>query len=155
GREIYSEGAGGASPNSISIIVEHRDAGNTLVAQEKHYYYGTPTDEASICDATAYSAWYAGREFKTEAFNVSNGVPGSALRREQHTWYPSPPGTPTYCGNGSPAPNPRVIETTTSLLDTNQIAKQTFDHDQYNNVIDVWVYDYGIGAPGALLRHAH
>jgi hypothetical protein len=27
--------------------------------------------------------------------------------------------------------------------------------DQYGNPMDVWMYDYGQGAPGPLLRHMH
>jgi RHS repeat-associated protein len=41
------------------------------------------------------------------------------------------------------------------LADTNQLAKQSFSYDQYNNQTDVYEYDYGTGAPGALVRRTH
>ena len=58
--------------------------------------------------------------------------------------------------------NPRITETTTTLPDTNQVSKQTFSYDQcsgcnsfYNNQTDVYEYDFGIGAPGPIVRRTH
>jgi hypothetical protein len=63
--------------------------------------------------------------------------------------------------NSEPANDPRMVETITTLLDTNQVFKRTsidpqswvVGFDQFNNQTDQWVYDYGQGVPGALLRH--
>jgi len=41
------------------------------------------------------------------------------------------------------------------LADTNQVAKQTFSYDQYNNQTDVYEYDFGDGAPGPMIRRTH
>lgn len=54
-------------------------------------------------------------------------------------------------------------ETVTTLADSNQVTKTTSINpqtgqimiDQFGNQTDTWMYDYGSGAPGALLRHLH
>ncbi|MDQ3687364.1 MAG: carbohydrate-binding protein [Acidobacteriota bacterium] len=38
---------------------------------------------------------------------------------------------------------------------SNQVSKQTFGHNQYNNQTDIRTYDFGQGAPGALVGHTH
>jgi len=53
------------------------------------------------------------------------------------------------------ANNPRVIETDSTLVDTNQITKETFAYDCFNNKTDTYEYDFAVGAAGALVRHAH
>ena len=44
--------------------------------------------------------------------------------------------------------NPRIADATTTLMDTNQVSRQTFSYDCYNNKTDGYEYDYGTGAPG-------
>ena len=41
------------------------------------------------------------------------------------------------------------------MNDVNLVSKQTFAHDQYNNVTDTWEYDFGPSAPGPLIRRTH
>ncbi len=152
---IISHGTG--VPETV-VTVEHKDAGNLLLAQEKHYFYAFATEEAGGCLPTLYSPWYSGREFKTERYSVTNGALGSVLKRIEHTWYPNLPSIHYVCHqnvNVDPAPNPRIIQTTTTLLDTNQVTRQTFTHDQYNNVVEVDEYGYGNGAPGPLIRRTY
>src|SRR5262249_46057684 len=50
--------------------------------------------------------------------------------------------------------NARIKETINTLADgsPDQIARQRFFYDQYNNQTEVQEYDYGPGAPGALIR---
>jgi len=54
-----------------------------------------------------------------------------------------------------PPNDPRTIEVTTTLVDTNQVSKRTFGYDDtvpYNNQNSIKEFDFGSGAPGALLR---
>src|SRR4030095_1715701 len=58
----------------------------------------------------------------------------------------------------APANDPRLSETTNTLVDTNQVSKQTFSYDDtvpFNNRADVYEYDFGSGAAGSLVRRTH
>lgn len=82
----------------------HRNANGDLLAAERHYFYGTPIDEAySSTLPTIYSSWKTSREYKTESLNISGGSPGAALRRAEMVWYPSSPPNQTV-----PPPNPKL-----------------------------------------------
>ena len=51
--------------------------------------------------------------------------------------------------------DPRLIDVTTKLMDTNQVSKQIFGYDDtvpFNNQNNVKEYAFGNGAPGALVR---
>jgi RHS repeat-associated protein len=145
-REIFSSTT--ASPG-VAVTVEHRNASNTLQSSQIHYYFGIPTYSSHT--PTDYSQWQDGREYKTENLNISGGAAGSALQRTEQTWYPNP--YATYCS--CPAPDPKITESTTSLLDSNQVQKKSFSYDQYNNQTEVYEYDWGYGGPGSLLRHSY
>jgi RHS repeat-associated protein len=138
------------------VRVEHYSGANTLLAQEKHYYYGYPfeVEATSAYSPVAYSPWPSGKEYKTESFDIANGVAGSALRRAESVWSPTVPSSYPPAGSG-PAPNPKIAEAIKTLVESNQVAKQTFDYDQYNNRTDVYEYGYGTGAAGALVRRTH
>jgi RHS repeat-associated protein len=145
-------------PSSSTIVrIEHRDGANVLLAQEKHYYYGSPVEAYAnaIYPPITYPPWASGKEFKTEFFSVNNGVAGEALRRTENTWSPNVPDPYTAANEIAPPPNPKIIETTTTLLDSNRVSKQSFVYDQYNNQTDLYEYDYGIGSPGNLARYTH
>ena len=119
------------------VLVEQRSYAGTLMASDKHYFYGTavvPNYQTPL----DYSFWKDGRELKTESLSLT----GSVLRSVEHTWANS-------------AGNPQITQSVTTLSDTNQVAKQTFLYDQYNNKTDVYEYDYGTGAAGALVRRTH
>jgi hypothetical protein len=54
--------------------------------------------------------------------------------------------------------NPQVIETISKLADANQVSRQTFSYDLYNNPTDTYEYDFGAagtGAAGPLVRRTH
>src|SRR5262249_30789323 len=58
----------------------------------------------------------------------------------------------------APANNPVIADSTATLMDAtpNLVTKQVFSYDQYNNVTDTSVYDFGQSPnPGGLLRHTH
>ena len=48
-----------------------------------------------------------------------------------------------------------MTETDLTLVDTNQVSKQTFSYDDYNNQTDAYEYDFGSGSAGSLVRHTH
>jgi RHS repeat-associated protein len=145
------------------VDMEERAGDGTLLTMSRHYYYGSAG--ASMAQTpVGYSAWKEGREYKTEIYNVVNGQATSALRRVENTWqqratvswwswwvqqYPA-------ANIGDEPPNdPRLTQTVTTLVDSNQVAQQTFSYDQYSNQTDLYEYDYGAGGAGTFVRRTH
>jgi RHS repeat-associated protein len=181
----------GADPNSLSIKtafsrpesltsvgglqnlgyvdVDHKDAAGATLSRDRHYYYGSAAQGAGDPNCS-YQSWQKGKEYQTD-WLAANGT--TLLRRVAKTWQQraTRPWWGTWnsqygyqCTNFEPANDPRVVETTTTLADTNQVAKQSsvnpqtgaVGFDQYNNQTDVWEYGYGAGAPSPYaLRHTH
>ncbi|HEU4713078.1 MAG TPA: RHS repeat-associated core domain-containing protein [Pyrinomonadaceae bacterium] len=147
------------NPPSV-ITVDNLDPknGNALISRSKHYFHGHWLTNPG--GANLYPAWLDGREYQTELF-ASNGttvlrrINQTFQQREQLSWWTGSP-------EGSPPNDPRLVETTTTLVDTNQVSKVTSidpnnstgpaGFDQYNNPTKVWEYDFGSGSPGSLLR---
>src|SRR6185369_11675889 len=161
-RRVYPDGATLAGYTTYGetvnpVIVDQRNASDTLLAREKHYYYGNPLDSLFNAGATFYPGYREGREFKTEAC-AADGV--TVLRRSETTWANRAP-VSWWPGNGDEPPNDlRVTETITTLTDVipNLVSRQTFGYDDsvpFNNRSDVYEYDFGSGAPGALIRRTH
>ncbi|HXL80401.1 MAG TPA: hypothetical protein VN951_05945 [Pyrinomonadaceae bacterium] len=145
------------TPWSTTVTVDHLNPSGTLLAREKHYYDGSGA--ASLfrqSDPTGqhlYSAWKEGRENQTEALDT-NGA--TVLRRVTNTWAQrAPVGWWTGAADDAPANDPRLTQTVSTLVDTNQVAQQTFSYDQYNNKTDTYEYDYGAGTAGPLVRRTH
>ena len=144
------------------VVADQYDAGGTLLGRSHHHYHGSPRASFGL-KPTDYPAWKDGREYKTEVFGA-NGT--TALRRAEHT-FAQRAAVGWWTGDAELAPpnDPRQVETVTTVepdgasLVTKQtaISPQTgaVGFDQYNNQTDVWEYDYGTGAPGALARHTH
>lgn len=160
-RRVYREGGALehkmviAVPNLSTpfvVAVEYRDANGTPLASGKHYYYGRP-DDAAFQEPVDYPAWRQGKEYQSEV--TDRGGP-TVLRRLEHTWQQRAP-VSWWSGSADFAPpnDPRITQTDTTLTDTNQVTRQSFSYDQYNNKTDVSEYDYGVGAPGSLLRRTH
>jgi RHS repeat-associated protein len=126
------------------VTVDEFDASGVRLARGRHYFHGGGAASTIMVFNGLVSSAHTteGREYKSEAF-AANGT--TELRRVQHTWQQG-----SAFGQG-----PFVSETTTTLVDANLVAKQTFSYDQYNNRTDVYDYGYGAGAPGALVRRAH
>jgi len=127
--------------NPNPIVVRQLATNGTQLTElsvEKHYFYGNPWYE-SIPPGPYQPQpdWNVGREFETEVYS-SDGT--TLLQETTQTWYQD---TTAY-----PLNNPRIIEKTLKLADTNQISKQTFSYDQFNNITDTYEYDYGTGAAG-------
>jgi YD repeat-containing protein len=133
------------------VEVNHYDprgvaAPGILLARERHYYLGSAAPATHNLTPIDYTDVFNGKEFKTEAF-AADGV--TLLRRVEHTWEA---GTPLVAFTTQPV-NPRITETKTTLADTNQVTKQTFSYDQFNNKTNVREYAFGTGQAGDLLRH--
>jgi RHS repeat-associated protein len=157
-------------PAYTSVTVDQLDAQRSLVSRTKHYYYGWPF-ESLFKNSLDYQGWNEGKEYQTEVFG-KDGV--TVLRRMESTfqqrtgitWWSQWLGESMAIGLRSsyePSKDPRLKETVTTLVDTNQVTKSSaispvdgsIGFDQFNNQTDVWEFDYGQGAPGALLRHRH
>lgn len=128
-----------------------------LVNKEVHSYFGVPYR----FDHNFYAFWREGREYQSEVYEPNNPTP---LRRVIQEWEQQPVSWALTRPQGSPSNNPRIISTTTELLDTGTtsklIAKQVYGYDDSNPIIkslnnrtDMWEYGYGTNAPGTLLRH--
>ena len=145
--------------------VDSFDNANHLLNKTRHYYYGSAFNSMSIglLSGLAYTGWKEGKEYQTEFLDQSSVL----LRRITMNWKQRAPiswytGTP----DGEPANDPRIVETTTELLDVNPklVSKTTsidpsnptiIGFDDFNNQTDVWAYDWGQNAPGAFLKRTH
>ena len=158
--------------NSISntgyVTTNHLDAASQSLGAVRHYFYGSPTTSFFTWQASPqymptyspFSSWRDGREYQTEYY-AANGT--SLLRRETQSW--DQPYLSWWSGSTDTAPPncPFVKETVTTLGDTGQVSKSTNINpstgqimiDQFGNPTDTWIYDYGQGAPGPLLRQMH
>jgi RHS repeat-associated protein len=137
--------------------VDNLTPAGTLLSREKHYFSGDAAQSLfAPVEGTFYSDWREGKETATE-YLAADGV--TVLRRVSNTWEQRAPVSwyPSQYANGSnePANDPRLTQTVTTLVDTNQVSKQTFLYDQYNNQTEMSEYDYGTGTAGALLRRTH
>ncbi|MGH2744525.1 MAG: hypothetical protein ACRDN8_19000, partial [Thermoleophilaceae bacterium] len=64
----------------------------------------------------------------------------------------------TGSADDAPPNDPSVADVTTTLVDTNQVSAHAFTYDDtvpFNNRSDVYEYDFGSSAPGALIRRTH
>ncbi|MGH9930407.1 MAG: hypothetical protein ACREA9_14445 [Pyrinomonadaceae bacterium] len=145
-----------------AVTVEQRTPGGALLGRSKHYFFGSAADSFDPANGgTSYPTFREGREYKAESFAADGAT---LLRRSETRWanraYVSwwvPCGACGSPGDTEPANDPRVTETATTLTDVtpNLVSKQTFAYDDsvpYNNRNNVKEYDFGNGAPGALLR---
>ncbi len=133
------------------VIVDQIDSAGVLQARSKHYFYGygsyvpfNPFDPAA--NTIHYTPWKFGREYQIEFIDRTDGV--TVMRRETHTIQQR---EEVFWWGGSdddePPNDPRVTLTVLTWNQTNQVSKQTFSYDQFNNRTVVAEFDYGIGAP--------
>jgi len=162
-----------ATRNGTTVVtIDHSDDSQPSQAfsQEKHYFYGTPIPLPFTAIQTTLfrdSPWTTGREYQTDLLGA-NGTP--LLRRTTQAWRQR--ASVSWCTGSpctqdtAPANDARIVETITTLADTNQVSKrtsidpgdpsgQTVGFDQFNNQTDVWEYDFGSGAPGSFVRRTH
>ena len=138
-------------PSSPVTVVEESTYDNSatprMLGKIRHFYYGnaTPPPSYNTNNPVTDQPYTDGREYKTEVY-AGDGT--TLLRKVENTFQPGV----SLAANPTAQINGRVTETTTTLADTNQVSKQTFAYDSFNNRTDVYEYDYGAGAP---LRHTH
>ena len=170
-RRLYIDGINLTSTMTISRpeYISGYNIGNTgyvdiknfspqLVSFERHYYNGQATTTFNEPDnGYSYSAWKTGREYQTDVYSPQNS---NLLRRTTQLWQQNSPSwwTCQVCNaDNAPVNNPKVIETTTLLADSNQISRKTFSYDSFNNLTDTYEYDYGVGVAtsGSFIRRSH
>lgn len=127
------------------VSVDDLDARRVLLKQRIHRFMGRGAYKTFWDEGATYDCWNEGKEYRTEWYGSTLGL----MKEEDLTWKQADGTAPSTC---EPTDNPRVTETKTVLSDTNQISKQERDYDTYNNLIAVRDYDFGVGAPGQLLR---
>jgi RHS repeat-associated protein len=179
----YSANFGSSSQSNTAVTVKHLDpsdpTGNTVISQETHLFYLNPVNSVlDVSNPAHYSPWQEGKEYESDYYDGSGQ---NRLRSIVSTWtqracgaYPNdaacwfessfpansapPNATSSVSNQVAPAHYTAVTEVDTTLSDTNQLSKQTFAYDQYNNRTDTYEYDYGQSASqnptaGPLLRH--
>jgi RHS repeat-associated protein len=153
-RETYSRPES-TSGNQGYVEVKHKDAAGTILARDRHFYFGTPRG-SFFKNPYEYSSWKDGKEYKTELYEKNSTGSSGLLRTVDNTWQqPTAGNTWPISGQGETDANakpnqPQVTATTTTLNDTTQVSKQTFTYDQYTNKTEVQEYDFG--TPGTLVR---
>jgi hypothetical protein len=139
------------APNLV-VTATDQDASSNRVRRTVSTFWGTPLTSATIPISTG--AYFPGwREGKLHTEEVDNPA-GALLRKTENTWL-------NRAADGSsidpmndlaPPSDPRITQIDTTL-DGNQVSRQAFSFDVYNNVTDEKDYDWGVGGPGGLLRH--
>lgn len=140
-------------------INHYKSDQTTLMARERHYFHGQAAS-SFFQEPLDYSAWRDGHEYQTEYYAANGQTP---IKKIVQAW--DQRGLYWWTGNPDNAPpnNPFIKETITTLADSGQVSKSTNVNpqngqtmiDQFNNITDTWVYDYGPGVPGNLLNHTH
>jgi len=166
-RRVYPDGSTGSSYASRMtysrtdaecagcIKVDQFTNSGTLLTRSKHYFYGSAA-ASFLIGPIDYPSWKDSKEFQTDDF-ASDGT--TLLRRTVNTWQQRA-AVSWWTGGADLAPpnDPRLSETTNTLVETNQVSKQTFAYDDsvpFNNRSDVYEYDFGTGAAGPLRRRTH
>jgi len=135
-----------------SVTADHLDASSTRKAREKHYFYGWASS-SFFQSPLGYPNWKESREYQTDAIDPVGGT--TVLRRSANNWQQGCALSQWALDTNTPN-NPRIADVTATLTDTNQVSKQTFSYDCYNNKTDIYEYDYGSGAPPTYAtRHSH
>ncbi len=124
----------------------------SVLTRSYHYFYGSA--RASFGQTpTQYPGWKDGREYQATEYAANGTTP---LRQVTKTF--AQRAVVSWWSGGAdqePPNDPRLIETDTTLMDTNQVSKQTFGYDDavpFNNRNNVKQYDFGSGTAGALVR---
>lgn len=159
------------SPPTSIITEKHYKSpaqGGQLTSATKHYYHGDARDSLIKTGwPLDYAPWLESREYKTESLDaatlaVIKSVEYKWEQRAPVTWWESP-----YCRSTlqctstyAPPNDPRITEIKTTFKDVSpHLVSKTvhvFDDDvPFNNIADVYRYDFGEGAPGPLLMREH
>jgi RHS repeat-associated protein len=161
GQTVYAKSHDNVGTINVTttVAVDRLKPDGTLLAREKHYFYGNSMNSI-FGSPISYSNWRVGLEYQTEYLGADGAT---VLRREAVTWqqrapvswWPFNPHDTCTSQDCAPPNDPRVTEVVTTLVDTNQVSRQAFAYDQYNNETDVYEYGFGAGSPGAFVRRTH
>jgi RHS repeat-associated protein len=172
GKTVFAVSPSGypsTQPWTSTVTIDQLTPTSVLLARAKHYFKGNAAGSLfKSYSFDVYSDWDEGHEYRTEAF-AANGT--TVLRRVDRelrqrapvSWWSSYASLHGLNQSEEPPNDPRIVETIMTLVDTNQVSKQSAIHpqtgaigfDQYNNPTDVYEYGYGTGAAGTLVRRTH
>ncbi len=136
------------------VTTEQLSNAGAVLSRSKHYFHGSPRLSFAL-EPVSYPAWKDGREYQTEALDTSGAT---VLRRSVNEFAQRAPVSWWTGGAAYEPPNDtRLIETVTTLEPSgaNLVSKQTFGFDDsvpYNNQNNVKEFDFGVSAPGGLVR---
>ena len=133
------------------VVIDHLNSSGGIIFSEKHHFFTDDISGLGRLSELAYVWWKANREFKTEWLDPA----GQLLRKVEYNWQQR--ATVSWYAEGpviseEPANDPRIADTTTTFNDTGQVSKTVFSYDQFNNVTEEQVFDFGQGSPGPLLK---
>jgi len=139
------------------VTVDQLNPSDTLLGRSKHYFHSNAWSSFFDKTGISYSGYREGREYQTELY-APDGT--TLLRKSSHTWQQPAAGlnwplTQAETSDTAKPNNPQLTEALTTLSDTNQVAKQTFAYDLYNNQTDVYEFNYEAGQAGTLARRTH
>lgn len=139
------------------MTVVTKDPNNVTLKATKHYYLEIPcSDFYKFTYLKYFDDWRENREYKTEIYADETST--SPLRINETIWAQRAPiawlDNHPLADAANASNDPRVVEIR-ETLETGQVTKKTFLHDQYNNVTDTYEYDYGNGQAGQLIRRSH
>jgi RHS repeat-associated protein len=154
------------TPNTTSVTIGYCKnvtclPGNGLAKRKKIYYHGIAKgqpDDSSFY----YSSWVGGKIFKTEDY-TSDGQ--TLLQTEEFAWQVRRQVNSTiYTQYGNVTAgfgvDSRISQIKTTLNDVtpNLVKSEVFTYDDnhpFNNISDIYTYNYGEGQPGTLLKRTH
>jgi RHS repeat-associated protein len=156
----YTSGVIPSNRGGVVRDVQLEDPAGNRLAKSRHYFYGAPSTNYGLL-----VPWWHGKEFRTETFDLDGTT---ILRVNENDWQQR---IPSWCssfplcsadpGERSPTNHPFVVETRSTIVDGNLVSKASavnpgdgsWAFDAYNNQTDSWVYGFGTGQPGALVKH--
>jgi RHS repeat-associated protein len=158
-RTVYPFPSSTNSETTVTVDARDPKNGNALLGRSRHYFYGSWLSDPG--SQNLYPSWLEGREYQTEVYASD----GTTVLRKTNSTFQQRAALPWWTGapSASPANDPRMVETTTTLMDSGQVVKTSainpFDSsvgfDQYNNQTDVWQYDFGAATPARHIKTSY
>src|SRR5437588_3680522 len=137
-----------------TVDVSTFSGAGSLLMHEKHYFTDTAY-HSFASDAIAYAPYLAGKEYRTESYDLNGNVlrttDNQYAQRAAVSWWSSWKfgGTAFF----EPPNDTRMTDVTNSVQDVSPIlmSQRHIDYDQYNNETDLYEYDFGSGVVGSLV----
>jgi RHS repeat-associated protein len=139
-----------------------------VLGVERHYFFSSAAQSyagsplSGNFKLSRYPFWKDGREFKAEVLDTDGTT---VLQKQELTWDQAHSGWWNTMGAPEPPNNAKIVETKITIFSggNSHVFKKSAINpstgvaafDQFHNQTDLWEYDFGNGAPGALLRHIH